>query len=247
MAIKSLLFGGLMAIAVMCASADATPNGNARTTMATLVTRAAPSPSPTTTKTTLAGLSLVASAAGCEGGCKNAKDEAPSSNQPERTCVREALVALANWRLHCDRAFPPLECWTRAPNVERCCGKWVDDDDAHYKDYPPVRVSHEYQLGETSWEWRWDAKVDEKRHRREVVLQTPEEFNARKTVCRRWRAENDVVFDAYMRRLNEYGISDADNTGMVIESKTPRYNPEGGGYGEDGKNKYPELDPLLGW
>ncbi|OQV01169.1 hypothetical protein CLAIMM_06571 [Cladophialophora immunda] len=223
MAIKSLLFGGLLAIAVVCASADPYPDGKPMTTMATLVTRVAPPPLPT-------GVSPVAVTIPCQGDCDNVKANPPSSlPQPQHTCVREALIALANWRMHCDGGgIPPPKCWTRAPSVERCCGKWVGVNDEQYKDYPPVRTPKEVQTGETSWEWHWDAKVD--KGRREVILQTVDEYHSDKTECGRWRAENEVVFSAFMQHLSEY-------------------NPEGGGYYDQGNPKYPSLQdgPPLGW
>ncbi|OAP55145.1 hypothetical protein AYL99_10845 [Fonsecaea erecta] len=213
--------------------------------MASLVTRVAPASAPT-------GLSFIARSilnSPTDNNNVTAESNSPIA-KPEHTCVREALVALANWRQHCDGpGIPPTKCWTRAPNIERCCGKWVDTNDEKYKDYPPVRTSKEVQIGKTAWEWRWNPKTAKKGHRREIVLQSVDEYNTGKTECKRWRPESEGVFFAYMQHLREYGIFDADNTGKVIDSKSARYNPEGGGYYDDGQQKYPSLGdgPPIGW
>jgi len=205
--------------------------------MATLVTRVAPPPPPSSTAVTLLPRAT------------SELNSSPRLPQPERTCVREALVALANWRLHCDGpGIPPPKCWTRAPNIERCCGKWVDINDEHYKDYPPVRTSREVQTGTTSWEWQWNPKTDNKGHR-EVILQTADEFNSGKTECKRWRAESEFEYLNFMETLEDYGLADADGSGKALDSSVPRYNPEGGGYYDNSNRPYPSVPdgPPIGW
>ncbi|KIX93998.1 uncharacterized protein Z520_10335 [Fonsecaea multimorphosa CBS 102226] len=241
MALKSFVLGVLLFIAVgVCDSAKPIPNGNPSVTMVTAVRRVALRPTST-------GISPVAKATLDNNVTA---ESSPPLPDPPRTCVREALVALANWRLHCDRGsfIPPYKCWTRAPSIERCCGKWVDEDDQNYKGYPSVRISKEVQTGETSWEWQWIPQVDNKGHR-EVILQTVDEYHSDKTECQRWRAEDRKEFMAFLQNLDDYGIYDADNTGKVLDSTVPRYNPEGGGYYDDGNPKYPSLPdgPPIGW
>ncbi|KAK5029906.1 hypothetical protein LTS07_005630 [Exophiala sideris] len=159
---------------------------------------------------------------GCHGKCpKIVRKIDLSLPVPTHSCVRDALTALANWRKYCDNAdrwnlgknFANAQnvilCFNHAPDVETCCGKWVEKDDRN-----TFGVLHPSESGT----------------KKQVIQRGWDEYNIEYDRCRRFRPENDEQYIYYMQNLDRYDIEDADDTGRVINSFPPRYNPEGEGF-----------------
>ncbi|KAI1610487.1 hypothetical protein EDD36DRAFT_421563 [Exophiala viscosa] len=170
---------------------------------------------------------------GCHGKCdKIIRTIDLSLPVPSHSCVRDALTALANWRKYCDNADRwnmgvnfvnfqhTLLCFPNAPNVEVCCGKWVEKDDPKYAVYPP-------RVEEDRFGVYHPSEVGTKK---QVIQPGWDEYNVERDRCRRWRPENEDQYIYYMQNLDKYDIWDADDTGRVIGSNPARYNPEGVGY-----------------
>lgn len=124
----------------------------------------------------------------------------------EYTCQREALAALANWRMFCDKPIKDVLCWTRAPSIDRCCSKWVSKTDAKYKDNPTLG---KYWDKKTN---TWLPEVDEKKHpgQRQIVMTKKDEFLRGDDVCREWRTENDPQFRYLTQFFVLYGVNETE-------------------------------------
>lgn len=151
---------------------------------------------------------------------------------PTHDCVRDVLVALANWRKFCDNEqrflvnadlsgmLHAVLCLPAAPSIEMCCTKWVDKDDPKYQAYPPRIEVDQFNVLHTV----------EKGNQIKVVTPGWDEYNMEQERCMKWRTANEAQFAYYMQNLVAYDIEDADHTGRVIGSEPARYNPEGVGY-----------------
>lgn len=159
-------------------------------------------------------------------GCPTKTRELNTSwPMPPHSCPRDAIVALANWRMFCDqRAVKPAYCWTRAPSIDRCCGRWspgVVPGLPH-----PMKKGKKIKNGEGDdaedvYEWIPDTK--------RVIYPGWADYYHWNPDCRHWRTTNDDQYRYFMQTLDLYGVEDVDETGKVLNSDTDRWDAEGDG------------------
>jgi hypothetical protein len=135
----------------------------------------------------------------------------PNLPMPAHTCQRDALAALANWRLFCDSGVKSSFCLTRAPSIERCCAKWVKNKDEKYKNYPSYGkyttfYHYDYEKNEvyTTKEWVAQTKPDS----REIVMLGWNEYKSDNKVCRDWRPEDDAQYTHFVQNFYFYNINE---------------------------------------
>ncbi|KIW80134.1 hypothetical protein Z517_06749 [Fonsecaea pedrosoi CBS 271.37] len=141
---------------------------------------------------------------------------------PTHSCPRDALAALAKWRLFCDR--PPKvfnnliqtepNCWSRAPSIDRCCGEWVDLDDPKYKDYPSRYIPMEKGFADDTYVASWIPEMGDHGDRR-IIKPGWHEYNVKTDKCQFWRPEDELEFAYFINTLPNYGIWDVDETGKI--------------------------------
>ncbi|KAK5064861.1 hypothetical protein LTR84_000695 [Exophiala bonariae] len=131
----------------------------------------------------------------------------------KHTCPREALVALANWRLFCDVPLKPIECWTRAPTINRCCGKWVKTNSTFYEKYPSWGGI--YNKGTKEWE----PDLNNKDHpgEREIIMPYPEDYNMVDDICRNWKFDDGKQWMHFTQHYGEYGIHEVTEYKRLVK------------------------------
>ncbi|KAK5203828.1 hypothetical protein LTR47_009742 [Exophiala xenobiotica] len=139
---------------------------------------------------------------------------------PERYCTREALGALAIWRMFCQHSKFYSFCDNRAPSIERCCSKWVDKDDPKWKDYPP-------RMERKNGKWVPTEKGD----KRKIIRTKSEEYDdlvgGYFSGCGYWKPREPGEYTWVINHLGDYGMKDVDKNGKIIGEE--KWNAEEGG------------------
>ena len=131
----------------------------------------------------------------------------------EHYCVREALVALADWRFYCDHPVKLAECWTREPGVEACCGKWVASADDMYKNYPRIRDLVEVSVS-SGHEWHWVPRETHNDQTRQAILRRSDEYLSTKgKQCGRWEIDNALNHSWFTEHFGQFGKNMRSATG----------------------------------
>ncbi|KIW29603.1 uncharacterized protein PV07_05409 [Cladophialophora immunda] len=184
---------------------------------------------PSRTSPQYAKLTLRCRAKGCDSVVKVYDLNMPV---PTHSCPRDALAALAKWRLFCDR--PPKvfnnmiqtepNCWSRAPSIDRCCGEWAQRDDPKYQSYPSRYIPTEKGFSDDTYVAAWVPQMGDDGDRR-VVKPGWHEYNVETDKCQFWRPEDELEFAYFINTLPNYGIWDVDETGKIWGQTA--YNAEG--------------------
>ncbi|OAP62091.1 hypothetical protein AYL99_04294 [Fonsecaea erecta] len=184
---------------------------------------------PSRTSPEYAKMTLRCRAKGCDSVVKVYDLNMPV---PTHSCPRDALAALAKWRLFCDR--PPKvfnnliqtepNCWSRAPSIDKCCGEWVDADDPKYRSYPSRYVPTEKGFADDTYIAAWVPQTDDNGGRR-IIKPGWHEYNVKTDRCQFWRPEDELEFAYFINTLPNYGIWDVDETGKIWGQTA--YNAEG--------------------
>ncbi|KIX98451.1 uncharacterized protein Z520_05752 [Fonsecaea multimorphosa CBS 102226] len=188
-----------------------------------------PIETPSRTSPEYSKLTIGCRAKGCDSVVKIYDVNMP---MPTHSCPRDALAALAKWRLFCDR--PPKflsgliqtepNCWSKAPSIDRCCGEWVREDDPKYQRYPSRYIPTEKGFSDDTYIAAWVAQKDDHGNRR-IVKPGWHEYNVKTDRCQFWRSEDDLEFAYFINTLQNYGIWDVDETGKILGQTA--YNAEG--------------------
>ncbi|KIW99214.1 uncharacterized protein Z519_00877 [Cladophialophora bantiana CBS 173.52] len=187
-----------------------------------------PSKPPSKTSPQYSKLTIGCRAKGCDSVVKIYYDTMPT---PTHSCPRDALAALAKWRLFCDRGNNKIfgkstepNCWSRAPSIDSCCGEWVQLDDPKYKDYPSRYVPVEKGFSDDTYVGTWVQELGDHGDRR-IIKPGWHEYNVETDRCQFWRPEDDLEFAYFINSLQNYGIRDVDETGKIRGQEA--YNAEG--------------------
>ncbi|KIW61891.1 hypothetical protein PV05_01962 [Exophiala xenobiotica] len=157
-----------------------------------------------------------------EGICKTKKQLLDTTlPEPTHYCTREALAALAIWRMFCKKSISAY-CWERAPSIERCCSQWVDKDDPKWKDYPAL-------MEQKNGKWvPTESSIDDQR---KIIRPSSKEFNpnvgGKWYGCGYWKPQTSDEYTWVINHLEDYGIKDVDETGKIIGEE--KWNAEEGG------------------
>ncbi|KAK5460800.1 hypothetical protein LTS15_002863 [Exophiala xenobiotica] len=139
---------------------------------------------------------------------------------PARYCTREALGALAIWRMFCQHSKFYSFCHSRAPSIERCCSKWVDKDDPKWKDYPP-------RMERKNGKWVPTEEGD----KRKIIRTKSEEYDdlvgGYFSGCGYWKPRDPGEYTWVVNHLEDYGMKDVDENGKIIGEE--KWNAEEGG------------------
>lgn len=233
---KSILVAGILAIAGVgpgpaCAETLADDIATSIVTVTKVVTSTAP---PTSTNAVSTRKPLERIYFNCHDGRCPRKSELydPNARVPEHSCVRDTLTALAKWRYYCDDdKLVKHYCWSKAPNIHRCCGKWVPIDDPAWADYPTARARKEVTVDPFANTYRVEyPEVYAGHHKghRLIVQRGWADYKSHDKICRKWRSGGEAEFSYFMYNLATYGAQDADSDGKVWGLE--KWNPEGPGY-----------------
>lgn len=159
-----------------------------------------------------------------------------SKPAPRHTCVRDALSALAQWRMFCDIPSPSARpiCWTRAPSIDRCCGEWVEEGEVSpYSSSGPMIKRHKEHIGSLDyWVWapvtkmgkNWQKKTVKMRR---VIRPSWEDYSSVDKICKLWRPRNEVEYSYFVNHLPAWNLFDADVNGKVLGLDFDWWEPEG--------------------
>lgn len=141
---------------------------------------------------------------------------------PAHTCLRDALAALANWRLFCASGVKSSFCLTRAPSIERCCAKWVKNNDEKYKDYPSygkytTLYHYNYETNEAYSTQEWIAQTEA--DTRQIVMLGWNEYKSGNKVCRDWRPEDDAQYMHFVQNFYFYNINEEAQYKKIMPKK----------------------------
>jgi hypothetical protein len=174
---------------------------------------------------------------------------------PAHHCIRDALSALAQWRMYCDipNRSSRILCWTRAPSIDRCCGEWIEEGAVSpYSSYGPMMKRHKQHIGNLEY-WVWGPIIKERKNKqkktvkmRRVIRPGWDEYNSEDKICKQWRPRNDVEFSYFINHLPAWNLFDADENGKVLGLDFDWFEPEGPGmrYSMGAKRRAP-LDVTL--
>lgn len=157
---------------------------------------------------------------------------------PAHQCVRDALSALAQWRMYCDIPNPSSRslCWTRAPSIDRCCGEWIEEGVVSpYSSYGPMMERHKQYIGNLEY-WVWSPITKQRKNKQKKVVKMKrvirpgwDEYNSEDKICKQWRPRNDVEYSYFVNHLPAWNLFDADQNGKVLGLDFDWYEPQGPG------------------
>ncbi|KAK5048337.1 hypothetical protein LTR84_006007 [Exophiala bonariae] len=152
----------------------------------------------------------------------------------QRTCPREAMVALAMWRAACEKStdkFRP-ECQTKAPSIEMCCTVWVPNDKAIYEFYGKYheRLNTTHNFYTETWDpevgqWIKLFNGPEETYVKDVngvptqfihlILPGKGDYDLTQKPCQRFQAPDEPTYLAFHQSLGHYGLADCNEKGEV--------------------------------
>ncbi|KAK5052116.1 hypothetical protein LTR84_002920 [Exophiala bonariae] len=173
----------------------------------------------------------------CNGNCKpftriryvDARKPAPT-----RTCVGDALVAVAQYRFNCLRTNPlnNVACWwAHPPSIDHCCGEWIESDSPEAKKAYPVRKKEKKKLN--GQDYFVFTPITEKRKNEKgkkvimnrVIAQSSKDYKMNVLGCADWKARDDYEYGYFKNNLDAWGILDADKEGVAERLFFPWYEP----------------------
>lgn len=185
---------------------------------------------------------------GCHGECPAQQVKIdPDIPVKPHTCVRDALTALANWRIYCDgpdrwhlkSAFWKGNddgsylnhlrlCSLEPPSIMLCCGVSADLEDPNYFNSPKLMRSRQKwgfdEEGKTFFSWYSWVDTHSFGRKTWAIKKGWNEFN-HNNICKKWRTENEDQYAYFMQNLKGLGLEDADADGKVYDTCADQTKP----------------------